>query len=130
MTDIDYIMELLDWNRTEEEQAKGRELARDVKSINVFLQPKGKNCNKNVWDNCAFILAERSDEELGPYLLNLMAWLEDMNWPGAFCILDRLNRYADTSMFNWALEASIELAKATHAKIWRKNLKEIKRRAE
>ncbi len=126
MTDIDYIMELLDWNRTEEEQAKGRELARDVKSINVFLQPNGKN----LWDNCALILAERSDEELEPYLLNLMAWLEDMNWPGAFCILDRLNRYADTSMFNWALKSSLELAKAMHAKIWRKNLKEIKRRAE
>ncbi len=126
MTDIDYIMELLDWNRTEEEQAKGRELARDVKSINVFLQPNGKN----LWDNCALILAERSDEELEPYLLNLMAWLEDMNWPGAFCILDRLNRYADTPMFNWALKTSLELAKATHAKIWRKNLKEIKRRAE
>ena len=126
MTDIDYIMELLDWNRTEEEQAKGRELARDVKSINVFLQPNGKN----LWDNCALILAERSDEELEPYLLNLMAWLEDMNWPGAFCILDRLNRYADTSMFNWTLKSSLELAKAMHAKIWRKNLKEIKRRAE
>lgn len=126
MTDIDYIMELLDWNRTEEEQAKGRELARDVKSVNVFLQPNGKN----LWDNCALILAERSDEELEPYLLNLMAWLEDMNWPGAFCILDRLNRYADTSMFNWALKSSLELAKAMHAKIWRKNLKEIKRRAE
>lgn len=126
MTDIDYIMELLDWNRTEEEQAKGRELARDVKSINVFLQPNGKN----LWDNCALILAERSDEELEPYLLNLMAWLEDMNWPGAFCILDRLNRYVDTSMFNWALKSSLELAKAMHAKIWRKNLKEIKRRAE
>lgn len=126
MTDIDYIMELLDWNRTEKEQAKGRELARDVKSINVFLQPNGKN----LWDNCALILAERSDEELEPYLLNLMAWLEDMNWPGAFCILDRLNRYADTPMFNWALKTSLELAKATHAKIWRKNLKEIKRRAE
>ncbi len=126
MTDIDYIMELLDWNRTEEEQAKGRELARDVKSINVFLQPNGKN----LWDNCALILAERSDEELEPYLLNLMAWLEDMNWPGAFCILDRLNRYADTPMFNWALKTSLELAKAMHAKIWRKNLKEIKRRAE
>ena len=126
MTDIDYIMELLDWNRTEEEQAKGRELARDVKSINVFLQPNGKN----LWDNCALILAERSDEELEPYLLNLMAWLEDMNWPGAFCILDRLNRYADTPMFNWALKTSLELAKATHAKIWRKNLKEIKRCAE
>ena len=126
MTDIDYIMELLDWNRTEEEQAKGRELARDVKSISVFLQPNGKN----LWDNCAVILAERSDEDLEPCLLNLMAWLEDMNWPGAFCILDRLNRYADTSMFNWALKTSLELAKATHAKIWRKNLKEIKRRAE
>ena len=126
MTDIDYIMELLDWNRTEEEQAKGRELARDVKSINVFLQPNGKN----LWDNCALILAERLDEELEPYLLNLMAWLEDMNWPGAFCILDRLNRYADTPMFNWALKTSLELAKATHAKIWRKNLKEIKRCAE
>ena len=127
MVDIDYIMELLDWNQTEEEQAKGRELARDVKSINVFLQPKGKNCNKNVWDNCSLILAERSDEELTPYLQDLMVWLRDMNWPGAFSILDRLNRYEDVSMIERALKSSLELAKAMHAKIWFKNLKQIKK---
>ncbi len=28
-----------------------------------------------VWDNCAMILSERTDEELSPYLLQLMEWL-------------------------------------------------------
>ena len=37
MADIDYILDLLDWNRTEEEQAEGLRLARQVKAFNVFL---------------------------------------------------------------------------------------------
>lgn len=46
MADIDYILDLLDWNRTEEEQAEGLRLARQVKAFNVFLQPCDKKNNK------------------------------------------------------------------------------------
>ena len=91
MINIDYIMELIDRNNSIEEQAMGIKLAQDVKCINVFLQPLSPY-EKNVWDNCAKILSERTNEELAPYLIELMEWLQDMNWPGAFCILDRLKR--------------------------------------
>ena len=92
MVNIDAIMALLDWNNSTEQQERGIELAKDVKCINVFLQPNQREYGKNVWDNCAKILSERSDAELSPYLVDLMRWLQDMNWPGAFCILERLRR--------------------------------------
>ena len=90
MADIDYILDLLDWNRTEEEQAEGLRLARQVKAFNVFLQPCDKKNNKNVWDNCALIVSEKEDSDLFVYLPNLFMWIQDLNWPGAFCIVERL----------------------------------------
>ena len=86
MVNIDYIMDLLDWNNSIEKQEQGIALAKDVKCINVFLQPGCYKYGKNVWDNCAKILSARSNEELSPYMIELMEWLQDMPWPGAFCI--------------------------------------------
>ena len=73
MVNIDYIMGLLDWNNPENMQEEGRALAREVSCINVFIQPCDRKYNKNVWDNCALILSERSDEELRPYLDRLFS---------------------------------------------------------
>ena len=39
MLDIDYIMDLLQWDRSSEEQERGIELAKRIRYINVFLQP-------------------------------------------------------------------------------------------
>ena len=39
MIDIDLIMKLIDWNEVPENQLRGSELAKEVKAINVFLQP-------------------------------------------------------------------------------------------
>lgn len=93
MVNIDYIMGLLDWNNSSEKQLLGIKLARDVKCINAFLQP-GLPYGKNIWDNCAKILSERTDEELSPYLLELMEWLQDLNWPGVFIIIERLKVFS------------------------------------
>lgn len=93
MVNIDYIMELLDWNSSNEDQLLGIKLAREVKCINAFLQP-GIPYGKRVWDNCAEILSERTDEELSPYLVELLGWLQDLNWPGALRILDRLKIFS------------------------------------
>ena len=71
MVSIDYIMDLLDWNNSVVNQAEGMKLAREIKCIKVFLQPCDENHNKNVWDNCAKILSEKTDEELSPYLIEL-----------------------------------------------------------
>ena len=122
MVNIDYIMDLLDWNNSIEKQEQGINLAKEVKCINVFLQPGSYHYGKNVWDNCAKILAARSNEELSPYLIELMAWLQDMNWPGAFCILDRLQKYEDIDSLNKGLMICLRKAKMLNDETWECNL--------
>lgn len=112
MYNIDEIMDMLDWNNPEEIQAKGRELAKNIRCINVFLQPGHKGHKKNVWDNCALILSERTDEELRPYTQQLCDWLLDLNWPGAFCIWDRLMNFKDKNRLLSSIETSISHAQA------------------
>ena len=100
MADIDYIMDLLDWNRTEEEQAEGLRLARQVKAFNVFLQPCDKRNNKNVWDNCALIVSEKEDAILEPYLPYLFAWIQDLNWPGAWCCSPSVSKFCTSTAYS------------------------------
>ena len=45
---------------------------------------------KSVWENCAIILAQRTDSELEPYLDQIFEWLQDLNWPGAIMIHNRM----------------------------------------
>ena len=109
MFDIDYVMDLLDWNNSAEKQMQGIKLAREIKCINVFLQP-GLPYGKSVWNNCAKILSERTNEELSPYLIDLMEWLQDMNWPGAFDIYARIKRMnVDCIMENYIYAIKIAL---------------------
>lgn len=122
MVDIDYIMSLIDWNNCEQEQKEGIRLAQNVNCINAFLRPHDRIYNKNVWDNCAKILSERSDEELEAYLIELLEWLQDMNWPGAFCIRDRLQKYSDNNSLYNAINVCIEKAKDCSDEVWESNL--------
>lgn len=110
MNNIDEIMDMLDWGNREETQKKGRELAEDIKSVNVFLQPLNQNHSKNVWDNCAKVLASRSDEELQPYVDRLIEWLSDMNWPGAWTILERFKSYKDVVGISKVLNYKVQKA--------------------
>lgn len=125
MVDIDSIMNLLDWNRSVSEQERGVKLARDVKDIGAFIQPCNKKYNKNVWENCAKILVERTDDELTPYLIELFEWLQDMNWPGAFYILRRLQTFTGNSVYDKALSACVKRARASKDKVWQNNLEEL-----
>lgn len=126
MVNIDYIMSLIDWNKSEIEQLKGIKMAEEIRNINVFLQPSNKDYDKNVWDNCAIILSKRNDEELRPYLINLLVWLQDLNWPGAFCILERLKHFSDASSLNYAYNICLKCAKALCDETWIENLMLIK----
>ncbi len=128
MVNIDYIMSLIDWNKSKIEQEKGIKMAENVENINVFIQPCNKNYNKNVWDNCAKILSEKTDNELSPYLVELLEWLRDLNWPGAFCIFDRLQKYADPSSYNRAFDICLKYAQALKDNVWESNLKMIARK--
>ena len=123
MVNIDYIMDLLDWNNSIERQEQGIEMAKDVKCINVFLQPGSRYYGKNVWDNCAKILSARSNEELSPYMIELMEWLQDMNWPGAFCIFDRLKGMVNEQLFQYSYTICLKCAQALDDETWESNLR-------
>ena len=68
MVNIEYIMDLLDWNNSTEKQKQGIDLAKNVETVSPFLQPMTPEYNKNVWGNCAVVLSEKTDEELKFYL--------------------------------------------------------------
>ena len=126
MIDIDYIMGLLDWNKSIADQAEGIKMAENIENINVFLQPCSKNYNKNVWDNCAKILSARSNEELSPYMIELMEWLQDMNWPGAFCIFDRLKEMVNEQLFQHSYTICLKYAQALEDEVWENILRMLK----
>ena len=119
-------MDLLDWNRTEEEQAEGLRLARQVTAFNVFLQPCDKKNNKNVWDNCALIVSEKEDAILEPYLPYLFAWIQDLNWPGAWCIFERLQEYKKEGMYDFGWQEIYACAQALGDEVWMENLKMVR----
>ena len=123
MVTTEKIMDMLDWHMPSEIQAKGRALAMNMDTFIPFIQPLTPKHNKNVWENCAVIIAEKSDEDLKPYLVELLGWLQDMNWPGAFCILNRLQRYADNNSLRDAINICIENAKKCGDEVWESNLR-------
>ena len=95
MHSIDKIIEMLDEENSQKIQEKGIKLGKKIKNINVFIL----NANFGVWENCAKILASKTDEELSPYLLNLLIWIQDLNWPGAMIILERMKKFEEDITF-------------------------------
>ena len=122
MTNITDIYEMLDWNKPSEIQSRGRELAQGVENLELFIQPLFLKYNKNIWDNCARILASKSDDELSLYFVKLFEWLQDMNWPGACLIYDRL-LCAKKESIDFAYQHSLKIAKQSNDCVWEKVLK-------
>jgi hypothetical protein len=89
------------------------------------MQPMTENFNKNVWDNCANIICEKSDKELEPYLMQLLEWIQDLNWPGAMRIFNRLETYSDRSSILALRAICIELANLNSDEVWKTNLMKI-----
>ena len=127
MADITEIMDMLDWHRSSEIQIKGMTLARNLETIIPFIQPLTPKHNKNVWENCAVIISEKNDEEIKPHLSELLEWLQDMNWPGSFRILDRLKKYSDNNSILSAISICLGKAKDCNDEIWEGNLLMLQR---
>lgn len=122
MVGISEILDMIDWNKSVETQSKGISLASEFEDVFPFIQPLTPKHNKNVWENCATIISQKNDEEIRPYLGELLEWLQDMNWPGAFCILDRLRKYSDRNTIFEAINTCIKKAKENGDDIWNSNL--------
>ncbi len=119
-------MKLIDWNNDIDEQNQGLKLAEEVENFNVFLQPCNSKYNKNVWDNCAKIVVKKTDYELAPYLNQLFGWIQDLNWPGAICVFERLKHYSKQALFDTEFDNALKCAHATKNTVWEENLITLK----
>ncbi|GAB6104944.1 hypothetical protein JCM17039_16980 [Blautia glucerasea] len=87
--DIDTLYEMLDEEQPIEIQEAALREARKIKSLSVFMQPVEYKWS---WENCAKVICEKTDEELNNYTYEMLEWLQDLNWPGAFLIMERLEK--------------------------------------
>lgn len=124
MYNIDQIFELLSWNNSLEDQKKGIEKAKKINDLSVLIMPFKRKC---IWENCAKVLVEKSDRELTPYFPLLFKWLQDMNWPGAYLIFDRLQEVSNNDIVS-AYNDSLLLAINTEDHVWEKVLHDFKKR--
>ena len=118
---IDKIFEYLSWYNSNEIQECGMKLASNIKNLSVLIMPIE---NKNIWENCAKVLINKSDEELEPYLYKLFEWLQDMNWPGAYLIYDRLINIS-AEFFSNSYQYSLSVAKQMQDYSWENVLKDL-----
>ncbi len=95
---IDEIYDLFIWDSSytmeeyEKRESIGIAEASKLKNLYPFIQPMVNPIekSKSTWDSCAKVIALKTNEEIIPYLYLLFEWLQDMNWPGADIIFDRL----------------------------------------
>ena len=97
---IDEIYNLFMWDNqlsyeeNEVKAQKGIDAARQIQNLFPFMRPIviPPEKSKLVWEPCAKVVAMRSDKELEPFLFMLLEWIQDLNWPGAIIIYNRLTQ--------------------------------------
>ncbi len=115
---IDEIFEMLSWNNNEKIQNQGIEEAKKIKNLSVLFQPIE---SKSIWENCAKVLVSKGNQELDFYLLPMFQWLQDMNWPGAELIYERLKRMP-IEQLEIAYKISLSMAESTGDTVWKEVL--------
>ena len=91
MYTIGQIYQMLDCSNSIDTQEKGRQEARKITDLSLLITPPA---SPFVWEQCANIISEKTDDELLPYLIPVLKWLYDLNWPGAIIILNRLKKFS------------------------------------
>lgn len=100
--DIDTLFEMLDERKPIEVQEDAIREARKIKSLSVFMQPVEYKLS---WKNCAKVICEKTDKELNSYKYEMLEWLQDLNWPGAFLIMERLEKMNPQLLLNATIYA-------------------------
>ena len=91
MERMNQIYQMLDYKNSIDIQEKGKQLARKITDLSLLITPPA---SPSVWEQCAIILSEKTDDELVPYLTSILQWLYDLNWPGALTILNPLKNFS------------------------------------
>lgn len=126
---IDKIYNMLSWDNDEKIQIRGIKESANIKSLNVFILPILPNNSKSVWENCARILVTKNNGELKPYLTQILRWLQDMNWPGAELIYDRLLTFSYQDI-ETPIRICLCIAEKTNDFPWKKALVSLMEKME
>lgn len=97
MNNINNVYKMLNWKSSPEIRLEGIRLAKEISDLSLLITPPA---DSSVWECCAQILNEKSDLILEPYLNKLLEWLQDLNWPGALVILERLKSFSGEKLMN------------------------------
>ena len=116
---IDQIFDMMSWSCDEETQQKGIEEARKIKHLSVLIQPFE---GKDLWENCAIVIAEKDDKTLERYLIKLFKWIADQNWPGAVIIYERILKMYISSEFLVTFSCVVKDALLSGNDRWLNNL--------
>lgn len=122
---VDEIYDLLTWDNQlshEENEAKaqkGIDAAKQIKNLFPFIQPilVPPENSKLAWDSCAKVVAMRDDADLMPFIFLLLEWVQDLNWPGAITIYDRITRIP-YSFIEFAFQQTRTKAEQIHDSYW------------
>ena len=118
---IDKIFKYLSWDNNDEVQKYGIELASQISNLSVLIMPVE---SKSIWENCAKVLINKSDEDLQLYYIHLFEWLQDLNWPGAYLMYDRLICVSDEKLLT-AYKYSLSVVKKMQDSVWEKVLRDF-----
>ena len=122
---IDEIIAMLDWRNSKATQSMGIEAGCSIKCIKAFFQPLSDRLGKNVWDNCALIVCSHTDEALNPYIVDMLLWLQDLNWPGALKIMQRLQRFENVSVLATTIMQMLPALVALEDTTWLINISSL-----
>ena len=124
MPDINKIYKMLSWKNSLAVQLEGIRLAREINDLSLLIQPPA---DPSVWEHCAKILCEKTDSEIEPYLDELLEWLQDLNWPGALTIVERLKKFSGEKLKKPLENAIIKSNKmdSNEGLMWRDYLSEL-----
>ena len=116
---IDELFEMLDCNNDEETQKIGIEEGLKVKNWLIFVRPVE---NKNIWENCAKIIIQNSDERTVIY--TMLDWLQNSKWPGYNIIYKKI-KSMPLDLIKNAYVYKIKEAKKQNNQLWLKNLSNL-----
>ena len=107
MCNIDSLFDKLSISCEESVRKEAIKEARGIKSICVFLMPETPEHGRDIWEACARILSERTDDELllSNITKGLIKWVSDMSLPGADIIEERLRKIDPESLVDTFTEA-------------------------
>jgi len=120
---VDQLFKMLSWKNDEATQRRGIDEAKALngKYLSILIQ----YTDVDAGDNCAKALSELPDKVLEPYLPCLLEWLQDMNWPGAWIILERLKSFVEPKVLAKTLEKSVRVALMCDDQHWLKSMSEL-----